>query len=367
MGTMTESAAAFAVRPNPAPTSDAARAQALEELKFGTVFTDHMARATWRKDGGWTDRRVEPYGPLSLDPAAAVLHYAQEVFEGLKAYRHADGSIWLFRAEANAVRFQASSRRLALPELSVDDFLGSIEALIAVDHAWVPDSDESSLYLRPYMFASEAFLGVRPANLIDYLMIAAPVGAYFASGVQPASIWVAQGYHRAGPGGTGAAKTGGNYASSLVPQMQAYNNGCQQVLFTDAATDTYLDELGGMNLFIVRPDGSVETPRLSGTILEGITRDSLVHLLDDDGHKVIERDISLAEVREGIADGQIAEVFACGTAAVVTPVGRLKGATFDLTVGDGSAGGVTMEARKRLMDIQYGRVEDTYGWMRRVR
>jgi branched-chain amino acid aminotransferase len=359
--------AAFAVTPNPAPSSDAVREQVLHELKFGTVFTDHMARITWRKDEGWMDRRVEPYGPLSLDPAAAVLHYAQEIFEGLKAYRHADGSIWLFRAEANAERFQASARRLALPELPVEDFLGSIEALLAVDHAWVPDAPESSLYLRPFMFASEAFLGVRPANLVDYLMIASPVGAYFAGGVKPVSIWVAEGFHRAGPGGTGAAKCGGNYAASLLPQMQAYEHGCQQVLFTDAATGMYLEELGGMNLFVVRADGTIETPRLTGTILEGITRYSVLQILEDDEVKVVERDISLAEVREGIAEGSITEVFACGTAAVVTPVGRLAGADFDVTVGDGTAGEVTMQIRKELMDIQYGLADDTYGWMRRVR
>ncbi len=367
MTTLSEAGAAFALNANPTPASDDVRATALAELKFGTVFTDHMARVTWRHGEGWSDRRVEPYGPLSLDPAAAVLHYAQEIFEGLKAYKHADGSIWLFRPEANAARFQKSARRLALPELDVDDFLGSIEALIAVDHAWVPDADESTLYLRPYMFASEAFLGVRPAHEIEYLLIASPVGPYFPGGVKPVSIWVAQGYHRAGPGGTGDAKTGGNYASSLMPQTQAYENGCQQVLFTDAATDTYLEELGGMNIFVVHRDGAIHTPRLSGTILEGITRDALIQLLEGDDLKVVERDISLAEVREGIEDGEIAEVFACGTAAVVTPMGCLKSPTFDVTVGDGTAGEVTMRVRKELTDIQYGRAEDRFGWMRRVR
>ena len=367
MSTLTEAGAAFALHRNPAPASDAVRAKALSELKFGTVFTDHMAHVTWTHDAGWSDRRVEPYGPLSLDPAAAVLHYGQEIFEGLKAYRHPDDTIWLFRPDANAARMQASAARLALPELSHDDFLGSIDALIGVDHAWVPAGDETSLYLRPFMFASEAFLGVRPAHTIEYLLIASPVGPYFASGVAPASIWVAQGYHRAGPGGTGAAKTGGNYASSLVPQMQAYENGCQQVLFTDAATDTYLDELGGMNIFVVRADGTIETPRLSGTILEGITRHSLITLLEEEDLKVVERDISLAEVREGAQGGEIAEVFACGTAAVVTPVGQLKSPTFDVTVGGGAAGDVTMAVRKRLMDIQYGHADDPHGWMRRVR
>lgn len=356
----------FAVAEHPSPRTESEREAIHADLGFGTAFTDHMARITWRKGDGWTGRTVEPYGPLTLDPAAAVLHYAQEVFEGLKAYRHDDGSIWLFRPEANALRFQQSARRLAMPELSVEDFIGSIEALIAIDHKWVPGSAESSLYLRPFMFASEAFIGVRPANLIDYLVIAGPVGPYFPTGVKPVTIWVAEGFHRAGPGGTGAAKFGGNYAASLLPQMQAYEKGCQQVLFTDAATGIYLEELGGMNIFVVRKDGTIETPRITGTILEGITRSSVMQLLDDDGTKVVERNISLAEVREGVADGDIAEVFACGTAAVVTPVGRLMGAEFDITVGDGSAGAITMAVRKELTDIQYGRVPDPYGWMRKV-
>lgn len=359
-------AAAFDVRPstNPLPVAD--RDAALADLKFGTQFTDHMARMQWRKDEGWADRRVEAYGPLQLDPAAAVLHYAQEIFEGLKAYRWADGSVHLFRPEANAERFNKSAHRLALPQLPVEDFIGSLEALITVDEAWVPGVEESSLYLRPYMFASEAFLGVRPAHIIDYLLIASPVGPYFTGGVKPVSIWVAQGFHRAGPGGTGDAKCGGNYAASLLPQQQAAEHGCQQVLFLDAKDDRYLEELGGMNVFVVRRDGSIETPRLTGTILEGITRSSVIQQLQDDGRKVIEKNITLDEVRKGVEDGDIAEVFACGTAAVITPVGRLASPSFDVTVGGGEAGPVTMGIRQRLTDIQYGRDEDTYGWMRRV-
>ena len=360
------SAGAFEVRPNAAALSVEARDAALADLAFGVQFTDHMARMQFR-DGAWHDRRVEAYGPLQMDPAAAVLHYAQEIFEGLKAYRWADGSIHLFRPEANAERFRKSAYRLALPDLSVDDFIGAIEALIEVDHAWVPGVEESSLYLRPFMFASEAFLGVRPAKTVDFLVIASPVGAYFPGGVKPVSIWVAQGFHRAGPGGTGDAKCGGNYAASLLPQQQAYQHGCQQVLFLDAKDDRYLEELGGMNVYIVRRDGTVETPRLTGTILEGITRFSVNQLLEDDGRKVIEKDITLDEVRSGIESGDIAEIFACGTAAVVTPVGRLASPDFDLTVGGGEPGEVTMAIRKRLTDIQYGRAEDVYGWMRRVR
>ncbi|PKQ26259.1 MAG: branched chain amino acid aminotransferase [Actinobacteria bacterium HGW-Actinobacteria-4] len=360
------SAASFDVRPNPSAKTDAERAELVRELAFGKVFTDHMARMQWREGEGWSDRRVEAYGPLQLDPAAAVLHYAQEIFEGLKAYKHADGSVWLFRPEANAERFNRSAVRLALPELPVEDFIGSIEALIATDAAWVPGVEESSLYLRPFMFASEAFLGVRPAHVIDYLLIASPVGPYFAGGIKPVSIWVAQGFHRAGPGGTGAAKCGGNYAASLLPQQQAYANGCQQVLFLDAKDDRFLEELGGMNVFVVRRDGTVETPRLTGTILEGITRDAVMTILEDDNRKVIEKDITLDEVRSGIESGDIVEVFACGTAAVVTPVGRLASPDFDVTINGGEAGDITMGIRQKLTDIQYGRAEDAYGWMRQV-
>jgi len=338
----------------------------MEAPAFGTVFTDHMARITWTADDGWCDRRVEPHGPILLDPAAAVLHYGQEIFEGLKAYRHADGSVWGFRPHANAARFAASARRLALPELPAEDFLGSIEALVALDIDWVPGADETSLYLRPFMFASEAFLGVRPSRGVDYLLIASPVGPYFASGVKPVSIWVSQDYNRSGPGGTGAAKCGGNYAASLLPQMEAYERGCEQVCFLDARTGTQLEELGGMNIFVVFADGRVATPALSGTILEGVTRSSVITLLRGAGRDVAERDITLAEVRAGLSDGSIAEVFACGTAAVVTPVGRLAGEDFDLVVGDGGIGAVTAAVRQQLTDIQYGRAADPHGWMYRL-
>ena len=359
-------AAAFTIHPTATPVPDQDREALLAAPRFGTVFTDHMARVSWTAQGGWSDRRIEPYGPLQLDPAAAVLHYGQEVFEGLKAYRHADGSVWSFRPEANADRLRRSARRLALPELSDADFLGAIQSLVQVDAAWVPDSDESSLYLRPFMFASETFLGVRSAQAVEFLVIASPVGPYFSGGVQPVSIWVTTDHHRAGPGGTGAAKCGGNYAASLLPQQIAYDNGCEQVCFLDAATNTYLEELGGMNVFVVLADGRIVTPELSGTILEGITRSSVLTLLTAEGRAVEERAISLAELREGIADGSVAEVFACGTAAVLTPIGRLAGEGFALTVGDGSAGATTMSLRRQLTDIQYGRAEDSFGWMRRL-
>jgi len=365
--TSTDAATQFTIHRSQSCVPEAERAALLAAPRFGTVFTDHMARVSWTSAGGWQDRRIEPYGPLQLDPAAAVLHYGQEIFEGLKAYRHADGSVWSFRPEANAARLRRSARRLALPELSDDDFLGAIEALVREDAAWVPDFEESSLYLRPFMFASETFLGVRSALEVEFLVIASPVGPYFAGGVKPVSIWVATDHHRAGPGGTGAAKCGGNYAASLLPQQVAYDHGCEQVCFLDAATGQNLEELGGMNVFVVFADGRIATPeQTSGTILEGITRSSVLTLLAEQGRSVEERAISLAEVQAGLADGSISEVFACGTAAVLTPIGRLAGEGFDLTVGDGSAGATTMALRKQLTDIQYGRAADPHGWMRRL-
>ncbi|WP_182111578.1 MULTISPECIES: branched-chain amino acid aminotransferase [unclassified Actinotalea] len=362
----TSAADAFEVRPSDSPRTDAERAALMAAPVFGTVFTDHMARIAWSVDEGWHDRRVEKHGPLQLDPAAAVLHYGQEVFEGLKAYRHDDGSVWTFRPWANAARMAASAHRLALPELSEADFLGSIEALVRTDAAWVPSGGETSLYLRPFMFASETFLGVRPSREVQYVVIASPVGPYFSSGVKPVSIWVVRDYHRAGPGGTGFAKCGGNYAASLLPQQEAYEHGCEQVCFLDAVTNTELEELGGMNVFVVKADGSVATPPLNGSILEGVTRSSVLTLLAEAGHDVAERSLPLAEVRDGLADGSIAEVFACGTAAVVTPIGRLASDDFDLTVGDGGTGPVTASVRAQLTDIQHGRAEDRHGWMHRL-
>ena len=352
--------------PNPAARSDAERDAILADPGFGTHFTDHMYVADWNPDDGWHDSRVVPYGPLSLDPSAAVLHYAQEIFEGLKAYRHDDGSVHLFRADQNAARMQRSAHRLALPELPTDWFLGSIQKLIEADGAWVPSGGETSLYLRPFMFASESFLGVRPAHGVTYSVIASPAGAYFKGGVKPVSIWLSDTYSRAGAGGTGAAKCGGNYAASLLPQQEGAEHGCDQVVFLDAVEHTYIEELGGMNLFFVRSDGSIVTPELSGSILEGITRDSIITLARDHGHEVTERKVAIDEWRDGIADGTIAEVFACGTAAVVTPVGSLKWGDGELTWGDGDAGKVTADLRSALIDIQYGRAEDRHGWVTRV-
>jgi branched-chain amino acid aminotransferase len=361
-----EIASIFSVTPTDTPTSDDERTAKLANPKFGTVFTDHMARISWRREDGWIHRRVEKYAPLQLNPATAVLHYAQEVFEGLKAYAHADGSVWTFRPEENAARMARSAHRLALPALPVEDVIASLAVLVRTDRDWVPTSPDSSLYLRPFMYASEAFLGVRPADEVEFLVIASPAAAYFSGGVKPVSIWVDAEYHRAGPGGTGAAKCGGNYAASLLPQMEAAAKGFDQVCFLDGGTNTYLEELGGMNVFLVMDDGSVHTPELSGSILEGVTRSSILRLAADRGREIVERRIPLTEVIEGLHSGRVAEVFACGTAAVLTPVGRLAGETFDATVGGGEPGELTTSIRQELTDVQYGRTPDRHGWMRRL-
>jgi branched-chain amino acid aminotransferase len=300
-----------------------------------------------------------------MDPAASVLHYGQEIFEGLKAYRHEDESIWTFRPDANARRFQSSAARMALPELPAEYFLDALKALISVDSEWVPGAPEMSLYLRPFMYAKEAFLGVRPAKKVAFYVIASPAGAYFTGGVAPVSIWLSEQYSRAGKGGTGAAKTGGNYAASLVAQNEAYEHGCQQVLFLDSVEGKYLEELGGMNIVLVYKDGSIVTP-LSDSILPGITRDSVLQLAEERGHSVTRRPVTIDEWREGSESGEIVEAFACGTAAVITPIGMVKAENFTIGSADASAGELTMSLREELTDIQYGRIPDKHGWMYRL-
>ncbi|MEP6666982.1 MAG: branched-chain amino acid aminotransferase [Nocardioidaceae bacterium] len=355
----------ISIQRTPAPVDATRRDTILEQPGFGQHFTDHMFVSHWTPDKGWYDATVKPYGPFSVDPASSVLHYAQEIFEGTKAYRHDDGSVWTFRPEANAARFQRSAYRLALPELPVEDFLAAIEALVATDADWVPYGEEKSLYIRPFMFASEVFLGVRPAKHVTFAVIASPAGAYFPGGVKPVSIWLSEEFTRAAPGGTGAAKCGGNYAASLLAQQEAIVNGCDQVAFLDAVERTAVEELGGMNLFFVYDDGSIATPELTGSILEGVTRSSVIEIADELGHKVDERRVSIDEWRGGVADNSIVEVFACGTAAVITPVGTLKWRGGEVS-SVSEAGPVTLGIRERLLDIQYGRAEDKRHWMHRL-
>jgi branched-chain amino acid aminotransferase len=369
---MASAALSFTVGVRSDALPDDQREAVLANPGFGKTFTDHMVLATWTVDRGWHDAKVTAYGPLSIYPAAAVLHYAQEIFEGMKAYRHADGSVWTFRPEVNAARFARSAGRLALPELSETDFIESLKALVSTDEKWVPagDAGEASLYLRPFMFASEPFLGVRPAAEVTYCVIASPAGPYFAGGLKPVSIWLSTDYTRAAPGGTGAAKCGGNYATGLIAQVEATDNGCDQVAFLDAVERKWVEELGGMNLFFIQTDGTIVTPELTGTILEGVTRSSVLELAGDLGHKVDERRVSIDEWRDGVASGEIIEVFACGTAAVVTPVGRLAWQGGEVVIGDhdvnGGVGSVTASIRQLLLDVQYGRAADSRGWLTRL-
>ncbi len=354
----------FALRPHPHLTTDARRAEILAAPGFGKHFTDHMLTMTWSHGTGWHSGEVVPYGPIMLDPAAAVLHYAQEIFEGMKAYKHPDGSLWTFRPHANAARFNRSAKRMAMPEIPEADFVQALETLVNVDKAWVPGNGEQSLYLRPFMFASEAFLGVRPAHEFKFMIIASPVASYFGSGIKAVSIWLSQNYTRAAKGGTGAAKCGGNYASGLAAQLEAGANGCDQVVFVDAVERKWVEELGGMNLYFVKKDGSLITPPTGGTILEGITRVSIFELAKKMGLKPEERMISIDEWKASIASGDITEIFACGTAAVITPVGKLvwEGGA----IGEGKIGETTLKIRAALMDIQYGRAADAHGWMHKL-
>ena len=351
------------------PVDDVRLAEILANPGFGTHFTDHMLTIEWTPDAGWHDARITPYGPLSLDPATAVLHYAQETFEGMKAYRHDDGSVWTFRPDQNAARMVRSSQRLAFPELPVETFVELVDALVTADQRWVPDNTveegggEKSLYLRPFMFASETFLGVRPAQHVTFMVIASPAGAYFKGGVKPVNLWLSETFTRAGRGGMGAAKTGGNYASSLAAQREAIEKGCDQVVFLDDQEFRYIEELGGMNLFFVHADGHIVTPE-TGTILEGITRASIIELAGKLGHAVEERKFSIDEWRSGVVSGEITEVFACGTAAAVTPVGELRSPSAITPTPRSTE--LTMQLREALVGMQFGRTDDTFGWLHRV-
>ena len=345
--------------------SDERRAEILAAPGFGRYFTDHMVVIDYA-DGAWSDPRVVPYGPFSLDPATMVLHYAQEIFEGLKAYAQPDGSIKTFRPQANAARLNRSADRLGMPELPAELFLGSLEALVQADRGWVPTGEEASLYLRPFVFASEVGLGVRPANRYVYSVIASPAGAYFAGGIKPVSVWWSTEYVRAAPGGMGFAKTGGNYAASLAAQAQAAEKGCDQVVWLDAIERRWVEEMGGMNLFFVFGEGAnveVVTPELSGSLLPGVTRDSLLQLARDLGYTATERRISTDEWAKKTDSGELTEVFACGTAAVITPVGSVKHAEGGFDIAGGATGPITMQLREALVDLQRGVDPDPHGWM----
>ncbi|MDQ1615791.1 MAG: branched-chain amino acid aminotransferase [Actinomycetota bacterium] len=354
------------VIPSERPRSAEERAGLLKEPGFGQVFTDHMVTARYVEGRGWHDARLTAYQPLTLDPATSVLHYGQAIFEGLKAYHQPDGAVALFRPDQNAARFQRSARRMAMAEVPESLFLDSLSALVRQDRDWVPTKPGESLYLRPLEFAVDAFLGVRPAKEYLFLLFASPAANYFPGGVRPVSVWLSTEYTRAAPGGTGAAKCAGNYAASLVAQAQAAEQGCDQVVWLDAVEHKYVEEMGGMNLYFVFSDGRLVTPALTGTLLPGVTRDSILAIGRDMGLDTVEGRVTTDEWEAAAADGSLTEVFACGTAAVVTPVGAVKHAHGSFNIADAQPGALTMKVRESLLGIQQGTAPDSHGWMHRV-
>jgi branched-chain amino acid aminotransferase len=354
--------------PNTKPLDSAERTKRVAEPGFGKYYTDNMVIAQWNESSGWSDATLQAYGPLSLDPATMVFHYGQEIFEGMKAYTQPDGGISLFRPEANAKRFAKSAARIALPEMPVDFFVQTVEELVKQDKGWVPKKSGESLYLRPFMIATEVGLGVRPSNQATYVLIATPAAAYFDAS-KAVTVWISTEYVRAALGGTGEAKCGGNYAASLLAQKQAAKEGCDQVAYIDAVERKWVEEMGGMNLYFIKGSGKaakIMTPKLTGTLLPGITRDSILTLANDLGYKTEETMISIDDWRDGVKSGEITEIFACGTAAVVSAVGAAKSIHGTWQTGDGKPGVITNEIRAALLGIQHGTVADKHGWNKRV-
>lgn len=350
---------------NPNALSAAERDAKVAEGGFGKYYTDHMVICDWDEQNGWGTPELVPYGPITLDPATAVFHYGQEIFEGMKAYRQPDGGVALFRPEENAKRFNRSAKRLALPELPVETFIETVNALVKQDMGWVPNKVGESLYIRPFMIATEVGLGVRPTNKARYILIATPAGAYFNPS-KAVTVWISTEYVRAAPGGTGEAKCGGNYAASLVAQKAAAAEGCDQVVWLDAVERKWVEEMGGMNLYFVKGN-KVVTPKLTGTLLPGITRDSILSVARDLGYETEEVMLSVDDWKSGIESGEITETFACGTAAVVSPIGAAKSKWGTWVTGDGNPGPITMKIRETLLGIQHGQIADKYGWIKVVK
>jgi branched-chain amino acid aminotransferase len=323
----------------------------------------------YQEGKGWDQGVLKAYGPIEMDPAASVLHYGQAIFEGFKAYKQKDGSIATFRPEANARRFNTSAARLAMPDLPEVIFLEAAKALITQDQAWVPGAVGESLYLRPLMIGTEPALGIKPSSEYLFILMASPTGAYFPAGVKPVTVWISDDYVRAAPGGTGFAKCAGNYAASLVAQHQAKLQGCDQVVWIDAVQRIYIEEMGGMNMFFVYQENGetvIATPELTGTLLPGITRDSLLQLARELGYKAEERKITVDEWRAAIKSGRMTEVFACGTAAVITPVGHVKSKRGEWSINNGETGPVAAKLREALLNLQHGLAPDTHGWMKKI-
>ncbi|OMI36545.1 branched-chain amino acid aminotransferase [Streptomyces sparsogenes] len=348
------------------PRPAAERAALLEAPAFGEVFTDHMISIDWDRERGWHDARLHPYGPLVLDPSAQVFHYGQEVFEGMKAYRRPDGSVVTFRPYANAARLNRSCARMAMPQLPEETFVEALELLVTADRDWVPDRPGHSLYLRPFMIATQHTIGFYgPSTAYRFMVIASPAAAYFKAGAKPLTVWLSRDYTRAAPGGTGEAKCGGNYAGTLVAQAQAREEGCDQVVWLDCVEHRWVDEMGTSNLFFVYGNRLV-TPELSGTLLAGVTRDSVLALAAELGYRAEEGRVSVEQWRADAESGALTEVFSCGTSSMVTPVGFVRSADGDWTIGGGAPGPVTSRLRTELTDIQLGARPDPFGWVHKI-
>ncbi|OUQ84921.1 branched chain amino acid aminotransferase [Massilimicrobiota sp. An105] len=337
-----------------------------DQLGFGKYFTDHMFIMDWDKNQGWHDARIVPYGPIPMDPATMVLHYAQETFEGLKAYRNPNGDILLFRPEMNGKRMINSNKRLCMAELPEDMFVEAVEAIVKFEQDWIPTAPDTSLYIRPFMYASQPGVGVHPADSYRFIIILSPVGAYYPEGVNPVKIWVEDEFVRAVKGGTGFTKCGGNYAASIAAQVKAEQNGYTQVLWLDGVHRKYVEEVGTMNVMFLIGD-TVVTAALEGSVLPGVTRDSIIHILKDMGYKVEERDLSIDELMEAGRTGQLKEAWGTGTAAVISPIGELCYKGKKITIHDFKTGPLTQKLYDTLTGIQWGRLEDKYHWTKVVK
>lgn len=337
-----------------------------DNLGFGNYFTDHMFMMDYTEGTGWHDARIVPYAPIPMDPATMVLHYAQETFEGLKAYRDPNGNITLFRPEMNARRMINSNRRICMAELPEEMFVEAVEAIVKYEQDWIPTAKDTSLYIRPFMFAREAGVGVHPAKTYTFIIILSPVGNYYPEGVNPVKIWVEDEYVRAVKGGTGFTKCGGNYAASIAAQVKAESHGYTQVLWLDGVHRKYVEEVGTMNVMFVI-DGKVVTAPLEGSVLPGVTRDSIIHILKDWGYEVEERELSIDELMAAGRNGKLTEAFGTGTAAVISPVGQLYYKGEEVIINDFKTGDLTQKLYDTLTGIQWGRLEDKYGWVRHIK
>ena len=332
-----------------------------EKLGFGKIFTDHMFMMNYTEGKGWHDARIVPYGAIELEPAAMVFHYGQEMFEGLKAYKGADGKIRLFRPDMNAKRANASNERLCIPEIPEDIFVEAIKEVVKIDADWVPEEDGTSLYIRPFVIATDEFLGVAPSKTYLFIVILAPSGAYYENGLAPVGIWIEDEYVRAVKGGMGFAKTGGNYAASLAAQVKAHDDGYSQVLWLDGVERKYIEEVGAMNIFF-KIDGKIITPMLNGSILPGITRNSVIELCKRMGYTVEERKVSVDELVEAAKNGKLEECFGTGTAAVISPVGKLRYKDDVYMINNNEIGEVSQKLYDKVTGIQWGKCEDELGW-----